>query len=164
MQGNLQTMPDIVFTENDITKLLANLNPHKEAGPDNIMPRVLKELAIEISPILTLIFNKSYHSGEVPSIWRTAHVCPMYKKGKKFEAINYRPVSLTCIACKLMEHVVTSNIMAHADRNNILNPLQHGFRKGLSCDSDGRIRRRHHQKPGQWKTNILPYNGFQQGI
>ena len=42
---------------------------------------------------------------------------------------------MTCIACKLMEHVVTSNIMAHADRNNILNPLQHGFRKGLSCDT-----------------------------
>jgi hypothetical protein len=46
--------------ENGITKLLANLNPHKAAGPDNIMPRVLKERAIEISPILTLIFNKSY--------------------------------------------------------------------------------------------------------
>ena len=136
MQGNFPTMPDIFFTENGITKLLANLNPHKAAGLDNIMPRVLKELAIEISPILTLIFSKSYQSGEVPSIWRTAHVCPIYKKGKKSEAINYRPVSLTCIACKLMEHVVTSNIMAHVDRNNILNPLQHGFRTlGLSCDT-----------------------------
>ena len=60
MQGNFPTMSDIVFTENGITKLLANLNPHKAAGPDNIMPRVLKELAMEISPILTLIFNKSY--------------------------------------------------------------------------------------------------------
>jgi hypothetical protein len=60
MQGNFPTMSDIVFTENGITKLLANLNPHKAAGPDNIKPRVLKELAMEISPILTLIFNKSY--------------------------------------------------------------------------------------------------------
>jgi hypothetical protein len=48
MQGNFPTMPDIVFTENSITKQLANLNPYKAAGPDNIMPRVLKELAIEI--------------------------------------------------------------------------------------------------------------------
>ena len=135
MQGNFPTMPDIVFKENGITKLLANLNPHKAAGQDDIMPRVLKELAIEISSILTLIFNKSYQSAEVPSIWRTAHVCPIYKKGKTFEAINYRSVSLTCIAYKLMEHVVTSNIMVHADRNNIMNPLQHGFRKGLSCDT-----------------------------
>jgi hypothetical protein len=61
MQGNFP-MPDILFMENGITKLLANLNPHKAAGPDNIMPRVLKERAIEISPILTLIFNKSYQS------------------------------------------------------------------------------------------------------
>ena len=60
MQGNFPTMPDIVFKENGITKLLANLNPHKAAGPDNIMPRVPKELAMEISPILTLIFSKSY--------------------------------------------------------------------------------------------------------
>ena len=84
MQGNFPTMPDIVVTENGITKLLANLNPHKAAGPDNIMPRVLKELAIEISPILTLIFNQSYQSREFPSIWRTAHVCPICKKGKKY--------------------------------------------------------------------------------
>jgi hypothetical protein len=75
MQGNFPTKPDIVFKENGITKLLANLNPHKAAGQDDIMPRVLKELALEISSILTLIFNKSYQSAEVPSIWRTAHVC-----------------------------------------------------------------------------------------
>ena len=62
MQGNFP-MPDIVFMENGITKLQpANINPHKAAGPDNIMPRVLQERAIEISPILTLIFNKSYQS------------------------------------------------------------------------------------------------------
>ena len=60
MQGNFPTMPDTVFTENGITKLLANLNPYKAAGLDNIMLRVLKKLPIEISPILTLIFNKSY--------------------------------------------------------------------------------------------------------
>jgi hypothetical protein len=55
--------------------------------------------------------------------------------GKKCEAINYRPVSLTCIACKLMEHIIASNTMAHADKHRILHPLQHGFRKGLSCDT-----------------------------
>ena len=72
MQGNFLTIPDIVFTENGIAKLLANLNPHKAAGSDNIM---LKELAIEIS----LIFNKSYQSGEVPSIYGVQNVCSIYK-------------------------------------------------------------------------------------
>jgi hypothetical protein len=115
--------------------LLKNLNPHKVPGPDNIFPRPSKELATHISPILTIIFRKSYNTGEIPSIWKRAFVCPIFKKGKKFEAINYRPVSPTCIACKLMEHIITCNIMAHADKHRILHPLQHGFRRGLSCDT-----------------------------
>lgn len=92
-------------------------------------------MATYISPILAIIFKESYNTGEVPNIWKTAFVCTIYKKGKTFEAINYRPVSLTCIVCKLMEHIVTSSIMCHADQHSILHPLQHGFRKGLSCDT-----------------------------
>jgi hypothetical protein len=135
MKGKFETMHDIQITEEGVTKLLKNLNPHKVPGPDNIFPRPSKELATHISPILTIIFRKSYNTGEIPSIWKRAFVCPIFKKGKKFEAINYRPVSPTCIACKLMEHIITCNIMAHADKHRILHPLQHGFRKGLSCDT-----------------------------
>ena len=57
------------------------------------------------------------------------------KKKKRFEAINYRPVLLTCICCKIMEHIVTSHIMNHADKHNILYKMQHGFRKKLSCQT-----------------------------
>jgi hypothetical protein len=108
MKGRFETMHDIQITEEQVTKLLKNLNPHKAPGPDNITPRVLKELATHISPILTIIFRESYNTGEMPSICKRAFVCPIFKKGKKFEAINYCPVSLTCIACKLMEHIITS--------------------------------------------------------
>ena len=59
---------------------------------------------------------------------------PIVKKGKRFEAVNYRPISLTFICCKIMEHLVTSHIMKHVDANNIMYPLQHGFRRGLSCE------------------------------
>ena len=115
-------------------KLLSKLNPTKAAESDNITPRVLKELAPFIAPILTVIFKISYESGTIPAIWKTANICPVFKKGKTFEAINYRPISLTCISCKLMEHIITSHIMKHADTHNILYPLQHGFQKGLSCE------------------------------
>lgn len=135
MKGKFETMHDIQITEEGVTKLLKNFTPHKAPGPDNITPRVLKELATHISPILTIIFRESYNTEEIPSIWKRAFVCPIFKKGTKFEAINYRLVSLTCIACKLMEHIITSNTMAHADKHRILHPLQHGFRKGLSCDT-----------------------------
>ena len=64
---------------------------------------------------------------------------PSIKKGNKFEPINYRPVSLTCICCKntkIMEHIVTSHILCHADNNNILYDHQQGLRKKLSCKTD----------------------------
>ena len=135
MKGNFPTMPDICISEAGVNKLLKGLNPHKASGPDSITPRILKELADDISPILTLIFKQSYDTGELPLIWKSAFVSPIFKKGKIFETINYRPVSLTCISCKLLEHIITSNIMNHADNNKILNPLQHGFRKGLSFET-----------------------------
>ena len=94
MKGKFEPMHSIQITEEGVTKLLKNLNPHKAPGPDNITPRVLKELATHISPILTIIFRKSYNTGEIPSICKRAFVCPIFKKGKKFEAINYHPVSL----------------------------------------------------------------------
>ena len=123
------------ITQNGITKLLKNLNPYKAQGPDNISPRILKELADEISPLLQLIYQKSLDTGEVPKDWRTANVSPVYKKGLKSAAENYRPISLTSVSCKIMEHIIARNIMQHAEANNILYPLQHGFRKGRSCET-----------------------------
>ena len=68
------------ITQNGIVKLLKNLNPYKAQGPDNISPRILKELADEIAPLLQLIYQKSLDTGEVPKDWRTANVSPVYKK------------------------------------------------------------------------------------
>ena len=59
-----------------------------------------------------------------------ANVAPILKKGSKLQAVNYRPVSLTCITCKLFEH-----ILAHLEDNNFFTDLQHGFRSGRSCET-----------------------------
>ena len=135
MTGEFNTIKGINITENGVHKLLKNLNPNKAAGPDNITPRVLKELATHIAPILTIIFRCSYQTSEVPGIWKSANTCPVYKKGKKYDPINCMPVSLTCVSCKLMEHIITSHIMSHANAQNIMYPFQHGFQRGLSCES-----------------------------
>jgi hypothetical protein len=100
-----------------------------------VTPRVLKELDTEIVPILTLIFQISLESGVVPSDWKTAHVAPVYKKDPKYNPENYRPISLTCMCCKLLELIVVSNVMPHADKYNILYPFQNGFRKFRSCET-----------------------------
>ena len=130
-----QTMKPFNITTNGIIKLLKNLNPYKAQEPDNISPRILKELADEISPLLQLIYTKSLDTGEVPADWHTANVSPVYKKGLKSAAENYRPISLTSVCCKILEHIIARNIMQHAEENNILYPLQHGFRKGRSCET-----------------------------
>ena len=64
-----------------------------------------------------------------------ANIVLAYKKGKNSLPSNYRPISLTCIACKMMEHIITSSIMKHVSRNSILYQLQHGFRDRRSCET-----------------------------
>ena len=105
------TVPNINITTPGVIKLLNNINPHKATGPDSIPGKLLKELAQEISPALTLIFNASLHQGIKPSQWSKATVVPLFKKGNKGKASNYRPVSLTSITCKIMEHIMHSNII-----------------------------------------------------
>ena len=126
-ESSFPVLDDIDITLNGIKKLLKDLNPNKSPGPDNIGPRVLKELAEDIAPLLLMIYRKSLDTGEVPEDWRTANVTPAFKKGQKYQAENYRPISLTSVCCKIMEHVITSQIMNHGENNNILYPLQHGF-------------------------------------
>ena len=60
---------------------------------------------------------------------------PDLKKGERSNPSNYRPVSLTCIICKLFEHIIASHIIQHLEDNNILYDLQHGFRRKWSCES-----------------------------
>ena len=119
-------MPEIQVTEKGVLKLLQALNISKAAGPDGIKPRVLKELSSELAPIFSLLFQASIHQQSLPDIWKHANVNPIYKKGDK---------TLTCITCKLLEHIICSSLMQHLNRHNILYPLQHGFREKRSCES-----------------------------
>ena len=128
-------MPAIQVNTNGVHKLLSNLNPTKAAGPDDIPCRLLKELASELAPVLTLLFNKSLASGELPGIWKHARVQPVFKKGDRSLPGNYRPILLTCVCCKLLEHIVTSEISSHLNKYNIITDAQHGFRKKRSCES-----------------------------
>ncbi len=136
MYGN--AIPDIAnlnITTNGVEKLLTKLVTSKAPGPDNIPNTLLKELSAELAPVLTSLFNQSLHSGQLPDDWKNANVSPVFKKDDKHTASNYRPVSLTCVCCKLMEHIVVSHLLDHMDLYSILSKLQHGFRKFHSCTS-----------------------------
>ena len=129
------SMPDIVVDVHGVHKLLSNSKPNKASGPNSIPCRVLKEAALELAPVLTDIFNSSLATSMLPRDWRTANIAPVFKKGNTNSAENYRPISLTCVCCKLLEHIVCHSIRDHPDNHNILSVFQHGFRAGHSCDS-----------------------------
>ena len=128
-------MPDITFGEEGVLKLFNNINPSKAGGPDHIPSRFLKETAKEIAPIYTHLFQQSYDAGQLPKSWKHAIVCPIYKKGSKALPENYRPVSLTAIPCKLFEHIIVSQVWSHLNKNDIITSKQHGFRAGMSCET-----------------------------
>ena len=117
-----------VISEEGVLKLLQELDPSKASGPDDIPCRLLKALAVELAPVYTAFFTQSLREGVVPSEWRKARVTPIFKKGSIHEASNYRPVSLTCVSCKLMEHIICHHVRAHLEEHSILSPFQHGFR------------------------------------
>ena len=78
----------------------------------------------------------SMDEGRIPDDWRLANVTPIFKKGKKSEPGNYRPVSLTNVIGKIMERVVKKGIMEYVDKNRILANSQHGFRSGRSVQTN----------------------------
>ncbi|KAK4819046.1 hypothetical protein QYF61_024685 [Mycteria americana] len=116
-----------------VSDLLHHLDTHKPMGPDEIHPRVLKELAEVLTKPLSIIYQQSWLTGEVPVDWGLANVTPIFKKGRKEDPGNYKPVSLTSVPGKLIEQIILSAITWHVEDNQGIKPSQHGFRKGRSC-------------------------------
>ena len=121
-----------IFTEEKIKKKLLALKTTKSPGPDKIHPRVLKEVATTIAKPLYWIFSSTMEKIKLPTIWKRANVSPIFKKRNKQLASNYRPVSLTCILCKLQESMIRDDIIAHMNANGLISNKQFGFISGRS--------------------------------
>ena len=126
---------NLLIDINGVEKLLSRLNVNKASGPDSIPNRILKNCSKELAPAIAHIFQISLTSGQLPSDWKNANVSPIFKKGSRHEPSNYRPVSLTSVCCKTLEHILVHHILKHLEKYNILTSLQHGFRSGHSCES-----------------------------
>ena len=137
LEKSAPPMSDIHISNEGVIKMKKGLhvNPSKALGPDEFHLRVLKELAAELGPVFAHLFQQSLDKGEIPKECSLANICPLYKKGDRALPSNYCPVSLTCVPCKMLEHIVCTNIMAHLDEHKLLSDRQHAFRKNRSCET-----------------------------
>jgi len=126
------SMPEVTFTEVDVHKQLSTLKIDKSPGPDLLHPRILYELRDVLVSPLTQIFSQSMSQGILPEDWKMSTVTPVFKKGRKDSMDNYRPISLTCISCKIMESIVRNKLMEYFFSNNLFSSQQYGFIKGRS--------------------------------
>ena len=124
---------DTIFDEKLVRKKLEALKPTKASGPDCIHPMVLKKTAEDVALPLSMLFRKSFESDVLPDDWKRADVIPIHKKGNRNDVENYRPVSLTSIACKLMESIIRDAILEHLAKHKLISIHQHGFVNGRSC-------------------------------
>lgn len=113
----------------EVHNALKKLDRSKAAGPDQIEPFFLKLAADFIAEPLSQIFNLSLISKNIPKIWKSAFVTPLLKGGEPTNVNNYRPISKLCILAKLFERIISDQLKEFLESNNILSPLQSGFRK-----------------------------------
>lgn len=128
-----QTLPFTV-TVDGVRKLLQALPANKACGPDGISGDMLRITCEYSAACLTTIFNKSVTTGVIPDDWKVAGVVPVYKKGNRKDPTNYRPISLTSIPCKVLEHIIVSNLYTFFEENKLFSSSQFGFRRGSSCE------------------------------
>ena len=114
---------------------LSKINTSKSQGPYGIPPWFLNRYASHLTPIIHDIFQSSVDSGQVPNAWKEANITAIYKKGNRAETSNYRPISLTPMTSKLLEHIIHSHIMKHLEQHHILTDHQHGFRAKSSTET-----------------------------
>ena len=120
----------IYATRETVLKELKDLKINKSFGPDEIHPKMLLELAEQLAEPLALLFNMSLQDNILPEDWKKAYITPIFKKGARNQAVNYRPISLTSIVCKVMEKLVRRGIMDHLLSRGLLSAKQHGFING----------------------------------
>ena len=127
---------DVIIPESEVVEEVSRLQEGKAGGPDDLPATLLKNIAQEVAKPLTILFRRSLEQGRLPNQWKQAVITPIFKKGSKKVAGNYRPISLTCQLCKVLERIVLRRIKDHLERNRLISKQQHGFVTGRSCQTN----------------------------
>ena len=127
---------ELLVHPESVTKLLKELDVNKSMGPDGVHPKLIKYLSQDQSFVdaIVLLFRACITERCIPEVWKTAIVVALHKKGSVHNPNEYRPVSLTCILCKVYEKLVREYILEGIEK--AISSKQHGFTRGRSCLSN----------------------------
>jgi len=128
-----ETMIEKLIISEEVLKCLSTLNGNKSSGPDEMPPIIFKRTATSWMYPLKTLLHRSIDPGTLPIDWKKANITPIFKKGSKTDAGNYRPVSLTSVPCKIIETIIRRHIVKHVERSRLFSRHQHGFMKNMSC-------------------------------
>lgn len=116
--------------EGTVQEYLGGIRVYRSTHLDRMHPCVLREPTEVIAEPLSIIFEKSWRTGEVPEGWRTVSVTEIFKMGKKEDVGNYRTVSITSVPVKVMEQLLTGAISMQWDKKVLIRCSQYEFTKG----------------------------------
>lgn len=116
-----------LFTYENVVEAMRKLPSKTSRSPDGYPAFFLKSIRHELAIPLCVLFELSMSTSKIPEIWKTAKVCPVFKKGLHSEPSNYRPISLTCITCKIMERIIADSVLFFLKTHNLVSKDQYGF-------------------------------------
>ena len=127
-QHSFSSLGDITITCGDVSEAISSLDANSAMGDDGMHPRMLKSLSHKLCAPLTRIFNSSLQYGVLPTPWRISLVTPLFKKAPRTDPLNYRPISLTSVPCKVLEKVIVRVLCEYLTENSLISDDQFGFR------------------------------------
>ena len=128
--SDIDITPEITF------QILKKLKTNTAAGPDGLPPILFYYTAHSLSVPLSILFRSLIDLRSVPSEWKQAIITPKFKKGVSTDPSNYRPIALTCTCCKIIESIISNELMLYLLDQKLITPHQHGFLKRHSTSTN----------------------------
>jgi hypothetical protein len=119
-----------------VNKILKKLKSNSAAGPDGLPPIFFHHTADSISFPLSTLFRSFVDLHSLPAEWKTSIIIPKFKKGAPSDPRNYRPIALTCTCCKVLETIISNELMQYLSDHKLITPHQHGFLKRHSTTTN----------------------------